>query len=484
MGCSALLLTGQSCTDLTEKTFDVIPTGGTFGTTADQQAALIGPLYNNLGNYFDNKAGLNATTDEQIVPTRGGDWKDGDNWKRLYTHTWSPVTDNGQFNGPWNWCYNSITRINQQLGTVKDENVLAELRALRAFFHYEAMDMFGNAIIAGGLSTGNPKQSTRAEMFAFIEKELLEIYPKLSDVSGGAYYGRMNKWVVDMMLAKMYLNAQVYTGTPRWADAVKRTTNIIDSKKFSLAGDFFSNFSTTNQTSPETILATPFDKSKRGGMNIQMRTLHYLNQLTYGLGSAPWNGFATVTEFYNSFDNQDVRKKMWIVGQQYAANGTPLKDDALPMIFTPEIKAFELPAGAEGRLQGARSQKYEIQKNNAFNDMDNDFVIFRLGDVYLMRAEANLRAGSEALAIADANIVRARAGMPAYTIATLTLNEMLAERGRELAWEYHRRQDLIRFGQYTKAWRFKDASQPFRNLYPIPNDQLSLNPNLKQNPGY
>jgi hypothetical protein len=294
----------------------------------------------------------------------------------------------------------------------------------------------------------------------------------------------MNKPVADMILAKMYLNAEVYTGTPRWNDALTRLNNIVNSGKFSLAGNFFSNFTTQNQGSPEIILATPFDRTKQGGMNLQMRTLHYLNQLTYNLGSSPWNGFATVTEFYNSFNDADVRKQMWIVGQQFDAAGKPLKDDALPMVFTPEIPSFVMPAGAQGRLAGARSQKYEIQRNNSFNDQDNDFVIYRYGDVLLMRGEAQFRLGNTTAALADFNTIRARAGMPAYTPAMLTLDEMLAERGRELAWEYHRRQDLIRFGQYTKAWRFKPATNNTKLLFPIPNDQLVLNPSLKQNPGY
>ena len=483
LGCSALLLTGQACTDLTETTYDVIPTSGTFGSTPNQAAALIGPLYNGLGDYYGNLSNLNTTTDEQIVPTRGGDWKDGDNWKRLYQHTWNPVTDNGQFNGPWTWCYNNITSINQQLGTITDANTKAELRALRAFFHYQAMDLFGNVIISDAVGTATPKQNTRAEVFAFVEKELLAVYPNLSDVSGGAYYGRMNKYVADVILAKMYLNAQVYTGTPRWADAITRCTSIIASGKFQISGDYLSNFTTQNQNSPETILATPFDKSKRGGFNVQMKTLHYLNQLTYNLGTAPWNGWATVTEFYNSFDDKDLRKKQWIVGQQYSAAGVALKDDALPMVFRPEVESFSFDGGAFGRLAGARSQKYQIQANNTYTDQDNDFVIYRLGDVYLMRAEANMRLGNMGAALPDLNVIRARAGMPAYT--TITMDELLAERGREMAWEMHRRQDLIRFGQFGKAWRFKAAeADNHTNLFPIPNDQIVLNPNLKQNPGY
>ncbi len=484
LGCSVLMLASQACTDLTEKTFDVIPVEG-FGNTPAQQAALIGPLYAGVRGYFGNLSNLNAATDEQIVPTRGGDWKDGDQWKRIYEHSWQAVADGGTFfNGAWGYCYNNITAVNQQLATAKDPALVAELRALRAFFHYSAMDWFGNAIIADALSATQSKQSTRAEMFAYIEKELLAIYPQLSAESGGAFYGRMNKPTVDMLLAKLYLNAQVYTGTPRWQDAVTRLNNIVTTGKYSLPADFFSTFSTNNSGSPEIIFAVPFDRTKAGGMNLQMRTLHYRSQLTYNLGSSPWNGFATPTEFYNSFDARDTRKQMWIVGQQFDASGKPLDDDGVPMVFNPEIPAFAMPAGAAGRLAGARSQKYQIQRNNTFNDQDNDFVIFRYADVLLMRGEAQFRLGNTAAALTDFNLVRARAGMPAYTTATLTLPEILAERGRELAWEYHRRQDLIRFDQFTKAWRFKPASAKFRELFPIPNDQIILNTNLKQNPGY
>ncbi|GAB3962397.1 RagB/SusD family nutrient uptake outer membrane protein [Spirosoma harenae] len=487
LGLSALVLGSQACTDLTETTYDVIPTSN-FGTTAAQQAALIGPLYNGLGDYWGNLADLNTVTDEQIVPTRGGDWKDGDKWVRLYTHAWNPVTDNGQFNGPWTWCYNNITSINQQLATAKDAALIAELKTLRAFFHYEAMDLFGNVIIADKLVAGATQaQSTRAQVFAFVEKELLDNYAALSDQVGGSYYGRMNKFVADMILAKMYLNAQVYTGTPQWQKAIDRLDNIIKSGKYSLSSDFLSNFSLQNQTSTETILATPFSRTKRIGFRPQMQTLHYLHQLTYNLGQSPWNGFCAVTEFYNSFDDKDARKKMWMVGQQYDATGKPLVDDGVPLVLNPVVDAIVYPAGAAGRVIGARSQKYQIQANNFTQDswQDNDFIIYRLADAYLMRAEAYLRLGNAASAVADANVVHARAGMPAYTATTLTLDEILAERGRELAWEFHRRQDLIRFGKFGVARRLKTADADNHwALYPIPTDQISLNPNLKQNPGY
>lgn len=285
-----------------------------------------------------------------------------------------------------------------------------------------------------------------------------------------------------MILAKMYLNAQVYTGTPQWTKAIEQLDQIIKSNKFSLPANFLSTFSVSNQTSPEIILATPFDKSKKGGMNIEMRTLHYLNQLTYNLNQSPWNGYATLAEFYNSFEDKDLRKQMWIVGQQFKADGSIILDDGKPLIFTPEIPAFEMPAGTVARAAGARSGKYEIQRNNPSPDQDNDFVIFRLGDAILMRGEAHFRNGNLPLALADFNTLRKLRGVAEFT--TLTPEIILAERGRELAWEYHRRQDLIRFGKFTAARQFKDVSPETRILFPIPASQLALNPKLKQNPGY
>jgi len=477
-----MLLFSQACTDLSETTYDVIPTDQ-FGNTPEQQAALIGPLYTSLGDYFGRYAELNTTTDEQVIPTRGGDWGDGGAWRRLYLHTWEVVADNGRFNGMWSWCYNSITSINLQLASVTDPAVQAELRALRAFYHYIAMDHFGNVIIADKIGGDSPVQKTRAEVFAWIESELLAVYDNLSDTAGGTYYGRFNKYVVDMFLAKMYLNAQVYTGQPQWAKVVDYTSRVIDDKKYTLVSDFFSNFSVTNHNSTEIILATPFDKSKRTGMNIQRRTLHYLNQLTYNLSLSTWNGYCSLENFYNSFEDHDLRKNMWLVGQQFNKDGTQLFDDGLPLSYNPVIPSLEMPGGPVTRMAGVRSQKYEIQRNNTVGDQDNDFVIFRLSDAYMMRGEANYRLGKTAEAVEDINIIRRRALVEEFT--TLNDDILLAELGREFAWEYHRRQDLIRFGKFTAPKTFKANTSPeYRTLFPIPKDQLDLNPNLRQNPGY
>ncbi|WP_221394265.1 RagB/SusD family nutrient uptake outer membrane protein [Dyadobacter sp. NIV53] len=477
-GC-LFAVAGQSCTDLTENTYDVVPTDE-FGGTAGQQAALIGPIYNNLGGYFDKYWQIDVSTDEAVIPTRGGDWGDGGKWVRMHEHKWE--TNEDLFNNIWKMCYESITAINSQLGAQTDPGLIAELKALRAFYHYIAMDHFGNVIIADQLGGTTPTQKTSKEMYTWIESELLAVYPNLSETAGGAYYGRMNKYVVDMILAKLYLNAEIYTGTPQWQKAITYSDHIIASKKYSLAADFFSVFSITNQKSPEIILATPFDKDKRTGFEIQRYTLNYLNQLTYSLSQSTYNGVATTASFYRSFADGDLRKNMWLVGQQYTAAGEPINDQGVPFAYTIDIPALVMPAGVVARNAGVRSVKYEIQKNNPSGSQDNDFVVFRLGDVYLMRAEANYRLGKTAAALEDVNVIRTRAGVPNFT--TLTDDILLAERGREMAWEYHRRQDLIRFKQFTKAWDFKSVTAATRTLFPIPAVQIGLNPNLKQNPGY
>ncbi|MCY7350904.1 MAG: RagB/SusD family nutrient uptake outer membrane protein [Cytophagaceae bacterium] len=481
-GVVAGALTIQSCTDLTEQVYDTIP-ADQFGTTDQQRAAILGPLYGNLRGYKGTVEDFNTATDEQVVPTRGGDWKDGDNWKRRHQHTWSPTVDNDFFNGLWNFIYGGAVGINRQLEGQTNQGLISELRAFRAFYHFLALDNFGSAPIVDKYSTDLPKQATRKELYDFVEKELIAVLPTLSKTVGGAYYGRFNQATANVILAKLYLNAEVYTGTAQWAKCVAACDAVTGSAGLSLMSNYADNFIVNNQTSPETVFAIPFDKSAGTGFVLQMKTLHYLSQNTYKLGNAPWNGFCTLAEFYNKFDDKDVRKQAtWLAGQQFTAEGQPILDDGQPLIFTPEISAFEMPAGAPGRRAGVRCDKWQFEVGNPRADMSNDYALFRLADILLMRGEANFRLGKTADALVDINKIRVRAGVPAFT--ALTLPVILDERGRELAWEGWRRQDQIRFGTWDDAWQFKEVSPASRALFPIPQRQLDGNPNLKQNPGY
>jgi starch-binding outer membrane protein, SusD/RagB family len=354
------------------------------------------------------------------------------------------------------------------------------------------MDLFGSVPIrTEDTPPGNTPQSPRAEVFAFVESEIKAALPDLRDEKGLATYSRFTKGAANFLLAKLYLNAEVYTGTPRWNEVIAAADAIIQSPAgYGLNPNFLSNFAVGNgsntATYAENILAVPYDKTLATGMNFQMRTLHYAQGGAYGLSANPWNGFATRAEFYNTFSDNDQRKAMWLVGPQLDATGQPIRfTDAVdnvnkPLIFTPEITSLEKAFGNEG----IRSAKYEIQRNNNRNDQDNDFAMFRYSDVLLMKAEALLRSGDVAGALPLVNQVRARAGVPPFDINTLTLNELLAERGRELAWEGWRRNDLIRYGKWESAWQFKTNAEPHRRLFPIPAQQLSNNPALRQNPGY
>lgn len=475
------LISLQSCTDLTEPVYSSIIDDGNFPKTDDQIAAVLGPAYGGLRGMTDNWFNPSeATTDELIVPTRGGDWYDNGDWLAYSRHTWT--AQHGPINGVWGFIFGNISQVNQLMVVVKSNpKAVNELRAIRAFYYFMAIDLFGNVPIVESAAS-NAGTKSRSEVYAFIEKELTEVIPTLNT---GKVYSRMNQDVANMLLAKLYLNAGVYKGTPEWQKAYDTVNKVISSANgYSLSANTLDNFVVQNQGSTENIWAVPYDNFKAGGMNFQMRTLHYANQRTYNLGNAPWNGFCTLAEFYNSFDSKDARIKMWLTGQQYAADGTPLKDaKEQPLAFITDFNKDQMTdADPEFQVAGARSQKYEIQRNNPNGDQSNDLVVFRLADAILVKAEAAFRLGKSAEALAGVNSIRTRSGIA--PLATLAEGDILAERGREFAWEGWRRNDMIRFGTYTKERKFMKNLDKNRELFPIPQPRIDANPLLKQNPGY
>jgi hypothetical protein len=493
----SLLLTVPACTDLDTDIFSNAD-ASQFPSTETELLSVVGATYGELRGFHDPVLPLiEATTDEMVVPTRGPDWYDNASWQLMAKHEWTPVSP-GQINGSWEWGYRIIAKANSNLAALEastlqiqgKEAIASELRVLRAFAFYWLMDMFGNVpILTEDTPGGNTAQSTRAQVFAFVEQEIKEALPALRDEKGGASYGRFTKGAANFLLAKLYLNAEVYTGTAQWAELIATTDAIINSPAaYGLNPNFLSNFAVNNgsntATYAENILAIPYDKTLAAGMNMQMRTLHGAHGAVFALNTNPWNGFATRADFYSTFSDNDQRKAMWLVGQQLDAAGQPIRfTDAVDnqsklLIITPQISSLEKALGNEG----VRSVKYEVQRNNARTDQDNDFAMFRFADVLLMKAEALLRTGDAAGALPLVNRVRARAGVA--DLSALTLEVLLEERGRELAWEGWRRNDLIRFGRWENAWQFKANAETHRRLFPIPSQQLSNNPALKQNPGY
>lgn len=424
-----------------------------------------------------------VSSDEMAIPQKGADWEDGGQWIRMHRHTWNASEES--FNNSWNYCFTAVGEINNLITQYPDVLALnAELRVLRALVYLWLIDSFGNVpIIDENTTGGNPTNNTRAEVYAFIEKSIKDNIALLPAKSAKT---TINQVTAQAILAKLYLNAQIYTGTPRWAEAEAAADLVINSGEYSLTSNFFSNFIERNGGSTENILTLPYDQNNAGGFNLPQMTLHYSSQATYNLQDQPWNGYASLEEFYNSFDDKDVRKKSFLEGPQFSSDGSRLNDisaeptdpDGPPLTFTPTINML---APNAFRQAGVRVGKFEFALGAA-NSLNNDYPLIRLGEIILIKSEAALRQGKTGVALSTVNQIRTRSGMPAYT--SISLDELFNERGREMFAEASRRTDMIRFGKWNQPWWEKQASQPFRALFPIPQLAINANPALKQNPGY
>ena len=492
----AAVLSVTACTDLVEKPYSEALQADFFTNAKSFEAALV-PAYASLRGYIWNYWNISQhSSDETQVPTRGGDWGDGGQWVRINSQQFLP--NEGLLDGLYGDLFTGVSRCNNAIETfkgapdsVKEKAIfVAEARTLRAFYYYLLMDMFGNVpIVELALSdpANPPAQSTRAQVFAFCEKELKESIPGLLT---DAPYARINKNVANAILAKLYLNAEVFTGTARFADCITACDAVINSGKYSLEANYFDNFKLANEGSKESIMVAGFTSTKDLGFpnqNFYMRTLHY-NQVA----ANAWNGFCTVSEFYNTFDAADPRRQVMWVGQQFSdltwpaqsRSGRPLSDrNGNPLAFT-----VESPITNASEVNGVRIPKYQPDLAAPGGQGENDFVILRLADIILSKAEALARSGNTAAALPLVNQVRARAfGNTSKNLTSITVPMILKERGNELFWEGFRRQDQIRFGTFWDAYTNKPSTIADRNktnLYPIPTNALASNPKLKQNPGY
>lgn len=360
----------------------------------------------------------------------------------------------------------------------------AEARFLRALAYYHALDLFGNVpfVTETNLpgSTTPPQRITRAELFKYVETELLACANDLKDAKSNETY-RADKAAAWALLAKLYLNAEVYTGTGRYNDCITYCNKVI-SAGYSLKpkyGDLF--LADNNVNNPESIFSIYFD-----GLNVQTYGgTTYLIHAAIG-GSMPasqfgvnggWGGLRTTKSYVNLFtDTNDQRRNFYTSGQNLEINDLGSFTDGYGYIKYKNVTS----TGAVG-------------SDAAGNFCDPDIPVFRLADIYLMYAEATLRGGNgnAATALTYVNNLRTRAGAAAAT--GINLDYILDERGRELGWEMTRRTDLIRYGKFTTGaylWPWKGgikdgkAVEDFRNLYPIPSKDIVANPNLVQNPGY
>lgn len=496
------------CTDLKETPTSLI-TKDTFYKNEGEVFAGVTSVYANLRNNMEDYYSLNqVSSEETVVPTRGGDWFDNGAWIELHRQGWTPTSVTGlrEISNIWNQQYAGVARANivlEALQSLTDNNtpipnqaaVVAEVRALRALYYMQLMDVYGNIPIAVDTKVEQREQKTRAEVFAFVETELKAARADLPKV-WPSQQGRLTRGAADAMLASLYLNARVWSGsvttagiTPgaaKWTEAAAFADSVINNGNYSLATDFKSNFTPTNQSSVENVFVVRGTAVDGLGFNRQYQSLHY-NSFAGGGG---WNGWSVVEQTYNKFDPADIRRSVVLAGPQVDLfTGVPVNNrQGQPLVFTPVIA--DITAANEG--EGARIYKFPLDPNRAGNASGNDFTLYRLAEMYLIKAEALNELGRPAAeVVALLNTVRARAFSPAQpisaagqtqaTLRTIIFNERLFE----LLGEGKRRQDQIREGTYTTGtWFGKAATPAYKVLLPIPQSQINTNPNLAQNPGY
>ena len=528
-------LTFLSCSKfLEENPQDQISEEEAYDNATSVYLNTVATLYNYVGGYSDSQGlqgtyrgiyDLNTfTTDEAILPTRGGDWYDGGFWQGLFLHKWGVSSD--AIRATWEYLYKVIVLSNKSLERLDEfykqtDNryipaYMAEVRAFRAMYYYYLVDMFGRVPLV--LSSSTPmkdvKQSTRQEVFEFVVKELQEAAPLLSAERSnqlGDYYGRLTRPVAYFLLAKLALNAEVYTNNSWTAgsqpdgksvffevggqqlnawETVIAYCDSITALGYQLSRTYEENFSVFNETSVENIFTIPMDKNfYTNQMQYLFRSRHYNHAKAYGLSGE--NGSAATIEALRTFgydtDSVDARfSKCYFAGVVLDLNGDTVRLDTGQVLeYLPWKVDVDISGKPFEKVAGARMKKYAIDKTATKDGklMYNDIVLFRYADVLLMRSEALVRNGGNG--DAELNQVRSRVGMPDRQA---TLENILAERQLEFAWEGWRRQDLVRFGLFTRTYsnrpQLPGESSGYTTVFPIPENILSLNRNLTQNPGY
>ncbi len=498
---------------------------GNFPVTSNDYTALLGTMYSNLAsNYAIPYWRMQElTTDEAILPARDGNFDDGGQYRQMHYHTWT--FDHPYVNAIWQWGFgggiNNCNFVLSVLATSKLDTVTKtaysnEIRAMRALYYFFMMDTYGNVpLITSYPVTTLPATQPQAKIYAFIESELKAIAQQLPSKTSSlatniTQYGRPTKAMAFALLAKLYMNSEIYIGTPRYSDVVAMADSIQNNKNYSLDAKFRDIFLPNNGPQiNETIFAVPYDQQIAGNQFTRFGFYYYLVN-AYGFNVGESIAMSTTPEFYARFNIPgDFRTKTWLVGPQFVPDGNggftntavyyPNTQTQIvitaPLILVPP-KPMDVGNTIASQAEGVRSIKYYPDPTTiqATRLNGNDVPVFRLADIYLMKAESILR-GAAPTAVNGVmqtpdylvNLLRTRAG--AQTTNGVTLDTVLNERARELSWEGWRRDDLLRYGQYEVEYPLPNDvlsmdKGAFRRLFPIPINELKLNPNLVQNPGY
>ncbi len=542
----AVVISVVSCTKLNTTLRDSLiqnPSGGSSG----DPGSLLNNSYNDLNAVLHNQDQLfsleETTTDEALIPTRGGDWDDNGVWRVLHAHTWD-VTHTQATS-----VFNNLGKLESDATTVlafsPSPQQAAEAIFLRSLAQFYLVDLYGQVpyrTVAKYNSIDAPPVMQPAEVIDTLVNNLTGIIPQLSQ-SKSSFPASAD--AARFLLMKVLLNKQAFLNkqTPAAANPADMAQVIalgttIMSHGYVFTKHYFDNFSPNNAgadpkygygPSTESIFAYPnlpgvATNNGIGSAGIDARWMMTLHYNSYGhpspgpgqpvigpYGGAGWNGFSTVADFYNSFGVSDTMRKGnvsypgvtntsglkvgLLEGQQLDELGKNRVDrNGNPLIFKPQVSLIEPdPITLEG--DGIRVIKYPPDYEN-YNggQQGNQLQIFRYADAVLMVAEAHLRSDDAAGTGQSLTLVnQLRTARMAAPLTSLSLvntsnlydpNTLLSERQKEMYWESWRRQDLIRFGVFLQPWALKEKDDPKYLSFPIPATQLIVNPNLKQNPGY
>lgn len=497
-----------SCTKLDEKlngqlTFDQVGSGGGSANIT----ALLNGVYNSMQLPFQNHERVlslwEMTADGLLGPTRGPDWDDNGQLRVLYAHSWTP--DHPFIRNIFNDLNGVVFGATDLLQFNPSAQQEAEARFLRAMAQFMLFDGFNQLPYRepGGDELALPEVRKGMDALDYIISEINDVLPDLPD--GPIHLA--NKDAARVLLMKCYLNKGAFANraAPTFDAAdmqqvITLADQIINSGKYSFSTNYFDNFAPANATiGKENIWVQQNTTTGAGEIRSRWHSGIHYNQEPGG-----WNGFTTLSDFYGKFEASDIRRGIayptgdpsrpnpgnrvnvgFLVGQQYDMKTGVALQSRIPgqsLSYTPEVNLVE--TGGDLEVKGIRVYKYPVDWTHlGVQNIDNDFVYFRLSDVMLMKAEALLRTNAAGPALTIVNDIRTNRG--ATALASLTLDNLLDERGRELYHEGWRRQDMIRFGKFLAPKQLKPAeSDPKFLLFPIPATQIAGNPNLEQNPGY
>jgi hypothetical protein len=471
--------------------------------------------------------------DQLAWPTKGRHGEDGGKWKRLHYHTW--FNDEGGLNNAWSLMYWGMGLCNDPIENLSKRDIasmgitqtekdsyIAELKLLRAFHYLKLMDLFGNipVVTQVGIPT-KPETRPRAEVFKFIESEIKENIDKAPKLSR-TQLGRMSQAGAYAMLVELYLNAEVWTGTARWDDCIAAADQLINNAgggqngAMALDPNITDQFKTTNDLSKEVIFSIAYNYSVANFQSSWSNEFyHFKQQEIYGGGRNGNDGIVVIPGVYTTYDAADLRRSNWLlIGPQvkFADGVSPVlaseEYNGSQLEFVDNIRKNKSGSTVSNMSEGEENSGVRFNKYKLGNQVpgpggvpaidpnynNGDWNIYRLTWIYFAKAEALMRkngGAANAVAVQLINDCKKRAFSAsdwttrAYTPSTLTLDELLAERGREFIFEGFRRDDLIRFGKFTTAsWWDHTPTAATKNIFPIPQQQRDLNSNLAQNPGY